>query len=235
MGMYMENYYDELIKEIQDLITSAKSEEAMFLIKKEFSMPYIPQDVEEKLKELRKTVRYSLADKSKTTEETLDALLDDLQGNPQQQLAACSKITNHNLRDCIEEIQNYLKGEPYPEAAALLVEAIAEQEIQEEFVWNKQDIEYTFYGDSVTPCAKSKGFLCALSYLQKWFAKNLDMYEMSKTLLIHEVFMFLPLSYEESEGKALAFDVFEQICQMMGREDMIKKVSKEVGILNVKS
>lgn len=231
----MENYYDEIVKEIQDLIDSEKYEEAMFLLKKEFSMPYIPQDVEDKLTEMLKTVRYALANQSKATEETLDALLDDLQGNAQQQLAACSKISNHNLRDCIEEIQNYLKEEPYPEAAALLVEAIAEQEIQEEFVWNKDGVEYTFYGDSVTPCAKSKGFLCAISYLQKWFAKNLDMYEMSKTLLIHEVFMFLPLSYDESEGKDLAFDVFEQICQMMGREDMIPIVSKEMGISNVMS
>ena len=61
------------------------------------------------------------------------------------------------------------------------------------------------------------------------------MYEMSKTVLVHKVFMFLPLTYEEEEAKALAFDVYEQICEMMGREDMIGKVAKTLGIPEIKS
>lgn len=50
------------------------------------------------------------------------------------------------------------------------------------------------------------------------------MYEMAKTMLVHDVFMFLPLSYEEDEGQSLAFDILEEITRMMDRNDILEDV-----------
>lgn len=223
----MENYYDEILEEIRKRIDEKEYNQAMQLIQKELSMPYIPAEVEPELRNLQNQVKFFLNDAKKTSQQSIDDLLEGLRGNARQQLASCASISKYNLRDYVPEIQSYLSQDPYPEAAALLVEEIAEQEIQEEFVWNKDGVEYQFYGDSLTPCALSKGFLKACEYLQKWFDKNLDLYEMSKTLLVHEVFMFLPLSYEEEEGEMLAYDIFEQICHMMGRDDLLQTVHKK--------
>lgn len=53
----MENYYNEIIEEIKNAIKKGEIEEADYLLKKELSMPYIPQDVETELYKLKKILR----------------------------------------------------------------------------------------------------------------------------------------------------------------------------------
>lgn len=224
----MSNYYDEILQEIKDLIDNKEYEEAYSLLRKEKSMPYIPSDVEPQLDALLKDVRFYLSDKKNNTESNLDDLLDSLKGNATEQLLACNELSKKNLRDCIVEIQEYLQSDPFSEAAAILVENIAEQAIQEEFTWNKDGVEYTFYGDSLTPCAESIGFLKALELINSWFNKNPDMLEMAKTLLVHEVFMFLPLSYEEEDSTSLAYDVSEEVCLAMQNEALLKEIQDKI-------
>lgn len=224
----MANYYDEILQEIQDLIDHKQYQEAFVLLKREKSMPYIPRDIEVKLDRMIKDIRYLMSDKKSNTEVDIDTLLEALRGNSQEQLLACNELSKKNLRDCTAEIKEYLSDDPFTEAAAILVESIAEQEIQEEFTWNKDHVEYTFYGDSITPCAKSKGFLQALKLLESWFSKNPDMFEMSKTLLIHEVFVFLPLSYDEDDAESLAYDIAEQICLMMNANAVLIEIQDKM-------
>lgn len=222
----MSNYYDEILQEIKELIDAKEYEQAYSLLRKEKSMPYIPSDIEPKLDALLKDVRFYLTDKKNNTESNLDDLLEQLKGNATEQLLACNELSKKNLRDCIQEIHDYLESDPFEEAAAILVENIAEQQIQEEFTWIKDDVEYTFYGDSITPCSESKGFLKALDLIQEWFNKNPDMLEMAKTLLIHEVFIFLPLSYEEEDATSLAYDVSEEVCLAMNQEILLKEIQE---------
>lgn len=228
----MENYYDEVIQEIKDEIQNKHYAEALVLLKKELSMPYIPKEAEDQFYALLYDLKFQMSDQKNTNERNIDDILDGLHGSSEQQLIACSQLIKRNLREYVEDIQNYLKDDPYTDAAALLVESISEQEIQDEFVWNKDGVEYTFYGDSITPCSKSSGFLQANRFLQQWLDKNPDMYEMAKSLLIHEVFLFLPLSYEEDEGESLAFDIVENICQMMGREDLLEEIKSKIHFHN---
>lgn len=227
----MTNYYDEMIAEIKQNIADGDYAQAFATIKNELSMPYIPEDTEKQLYALLKDLRFQMSEK-RNTERSVDDILDGLRGNSECQLISATQLIKRNLRDYIEEIQEYLKDDPYPEAAALIVEAIAEQEIQDEFIWNKDGVEYTFYGDSLVPCSHSKGFLKANALLNQWLNKNPDMYEMAKTMLVHDVFMFLPLSYEEEEGQSLAFDILEEITRMMDRNDILEDVKKQIGYVS---
>ena len=227
----MMNYYDEMIAEIKQNMADGDYAQAFATIKKELSMPYIPEDTEEQLYALLKDLRFQMSEK-RNTERSVDDILDGLRGSSECQLVSAAQLAKRNLRDYIEEIQDYLKDDPYPEAAALIVEAIAEQEIQDEFIWNKDGVEYTFYGDSLVPCSHSKGFLKANALLNQWLNKNPDMYEMAKTMLAHDVFMFLPLSYEEDEGQSLAFDILEEITRMMDRNDILEDVKKQIGFVS---
>lgn len=225
----MQNYYDEILEEIQNLLHAKRYEEAKALIEKELSMPYIPCEVEEKLKQLFRDYRYESSEKKGIVQKDIDEFLDGLKGDAQQQLLSVQALSKLNLRQYIDEIQQYLMHNPFPEAAALLVESIGEQCIQEEFVWIKDGVEYTFYGDSVIPCAKSQGYLEARKYLKQWLDKNIDMYTMAHMILVHEVFMFLPLSYEAEDALSLAYDVVEEICHMMHREDLLQQIQMQIG------
>ena len=48
----MNNYYDEIIDEIKQLITDGQNDLAYSKILNELNMPYIPSDIEKKLQEL---------------------------------------------------------------------------------------------------------------------------------------------------------------------------------------
>lgn len=227
----MENYYDEILEEIRSLMTQGKNEEAFARVNQELSMPYIPPDVEPELKKYRRELNYRLSEKEGTHEESTDVLLERLHGKPEEQLGAAASLSSRNLRDLVPEINAWLGKDPQPEAAALIVEAIAEQEIGDEFVWNRDGVEYTFWGDSVTPVARSSGFQKANQYLYDWFGNdNPDLYEMAKTLLIHEVYLFLPLSYGEQEAQDLAYEMAENVCQLMGNEEALQEIRKRLGM-----
>lgn len=223
----MASYYDEVLEEIQDLMDENKNEEAMQIVKKELSMPYIPSDVEPQLKKLKRELDYRCSLDRQRTEISSDALLEKLHGKEAEQLSAAAALSSRNLREFLPEIQNWLEDNPFPEAAALMIEAIAEQDIKDDFTLRTNEVEYDFYGDSVTPVAESEGFLEADKLLYDWLGmKHPDLYEMARTLLIHEVYMFLPLSYEKEEAVDLALDVCEQVCTLMDCPDVLEQVRK---------
>ena len=225
----MTNYYDEILTEIENLIKEGKYGDANFLVQKELNMPYIPVDVEQKLNSFKRELNYHLSDEKEIREDSLDSLLRKLKGKPKSQLAAASVLVTRNLRECLVEIKDYLSKDPCPEAAALLIEGLAEQEISDEFTLIKNGVEYTFWSDDIIPVHKSEGFLKAQSYLKDWLENDHpDFYEMAKTLLIHEVYVFLPLSYEEDEAEELALTMLKQVSDMMDEGEIYQKVSKQL-------
>ncbi len=224
----MDNYYEEILNEIRALRDAGDIAEASALLKRELNMPYIPEEAEQQMRKLQKDLVYLAAEKKETTETSLDELLRRLKGKPKSQLAAASRLAERNLRGCIEEIRDYLAKDPCPEAAVYLVDAIAEQQIGEEFVLMKDGVEYTFWGDDVIPAARSKGFLKADRYLKEWLeVKNPDLYYMCRSMLIHEVYMFLPLSYDEDEAEDLAFEMVKAVSAMMDDGETAERIRRQ--------
>ena len=212
----MSDYYSEILSEIDSLIDDGEPEAAMAAIRRELRMPYIPADIEPQLKQRLRDLTYLLSEKKETSEPPLEKILQGLRGKEAEQLAAAARLASRNLRDCLPEIQDYLASDPCPEASAMILESIAEQEIRDEFVMVRGGVEYTFFGDSMTPVAQSAGFLRADRYLKEWLENDHpDFYSMARTLLIHEAYMFLPLSYEEDEAKELALEMLEKVSAMM--------------------
>lgn len=226
---FMENYYTEIIEEITSLIQDEKFEEADVLLKRELQMPYVPGDVEEKLRALKKDIQYARSEKSQNKELSIDTLLSQLHGSAESQLSAVESLCKRNLREYIEEVQDYLAHEPNTEAASLLIDAIAQQEIGDEFTYCKEGIEYTFWGDAVTPVAKCEGLLEALRYLYEWLGvKYPSLYEMGKKMLVHKVYVSLPLTYEKEEGMYLAYDVCENLLVMMDENELLETIRRKL-------
>lgn len=212
----MPAYYEEVIEEIRELIADKKYQEACWTLSKELDMPYIPPETEDELKKLKRDLDYLMSENREGREPSVMSLLDLLKGDAQAQMNAVSYLCGRNLREYEKEIGEYLSHEPCAEAAALVIEALQEQKINEEFTLAKDGIEYTFFPDEVTPVAESEGFLKALEFLDEWLSNDHpDYYEMCRTLLIHECYVFLPLSYDASEAHDLAAGIFEQVSRMM--------------------
>ena len=198
------NYYDDVIQEIRQAIHSSDLEEAAFLLKREFSMPYIPREAEAQLRKLEKELRYLQSEKKEDTELSLEKLLKMLKGKPETQLRAADQLTRRNLRSITSELQDWLSKDPLPEAAAVILEGLAEQQVPEEFVYAKDGVEYTFFGDALTPVSESGGYRRALAILKEKYMKEPSMLEMAKTLLAGRCYMALPISFEEEDGEFLA-------------------------------
>lgn len=207
------NYYEEILNDIQRALDKQELEEAGFLLKRELEMPYIPKEYEDALLEKKKEYLYLKGNKTTSHTESLESLLHKLKGKPQSQLYAAEKLFEHNLRTCIEPLQDYLSKDPVPEAASLVIEALIEQEINAEFVYTKDGIEYTFYPDSLTPLMRSPGFFGALKRCEKELSKNPSVQEMVKTLIIKEAYARLPMEIEEEESEALFDQCYKEVQQ----------------------
>lgn len=218
----MENYYTEILNEITSLVNEKKYDDADVLIQRELRMPYIPSGVEEQLQSLKKDICFARSENCRSHEADLSEILERLHGNAESQLSAVENLCHRNLRDLIPEIQDYLKNSPNPEAAALLMDGIALQEVPDEFVYEREGIEYTFYGDCLTPVSKCRGLKEAMPFLYEWLGvHNPSAWEMARKMLVHEVYIALPLTYEESEGYGLALKVCRKVADLLGDPDIM--------------
>ena len=232
----MDKYYEEMIAEVESLMNEKNYEEAFYMIKKELNMPYVPQDIEKQLLKYQRDIQYYMSDAHEQKEVSLNTLLNKLKGNDQSQLMAVSQLDRFNLRQCLYEIKDYLAKDPCPEARALLINTIAQQEIQEEFTVEKDGLEYSFYGDSVTPVEKSIGLLKAENYLNEWLANDSpDLYEMAKTVLVHQAYLYLPLSFEEEESLPIAKMALEEVSSLMDDGETYKRIMKQLNDLALMS
>lgn len=219
----MDNYYDEILSEIRELISMKKYDEASLIVERELSMPYIPMEIEKTLHEMKKDIRYGKSENRTAKENSLDDLLDGLHGDAARQLASVNGLCSRNLREITDEIREYLMHDPFPEAAALLINAIAQQKIEEEFTLVRDGVEYTFEGDCLTPVDQCAGYLKAEKLLYSWLGmKYPSVYELAKKVLVHETYMFLPLCYEEDEAKDLAYECAMQTADML-QDDLLKE------------
>ncbi len=224
----MNGYYSEIIEEIRELIRQDHPADALFLIKKELAMPYIPQECEEILQLLKKDAVYRMAEKRTEKEETAGVLLRKLKGRPQEQLAAAEALSSKNLREVTAQIREYLAKDPFPEAAALVIDALAEQEVAEEFVMVRDGLEYTFWGDAVTPVHKSEGFLEALKLLEFLLEKEPALLEMARSVLVHTAYMYLPLSYDKEEARMIALQAVRRVGEAMGDPEAADKAERKL-------
>ncbi len=211
------NFYDEILETIDECVNAGRLEEAHAILQRELGMPYIPAEAEEALHSREHRLRFLLNENREPKEWSLDKTLDRLlHGNATDQLAAAAKLADRNLRSCTAELQEYLSRDPLPEAAAILIDSLAEQQVNEEFTYRKDGTEYTFWADAVVPVSRSGGFRRAAGILEDCYAKDPVKAQMAKEVLINECYLFLPLSYDEDEAMVLADTVIAQIDEMMG-------------------
>lgn len=215
--VWMRNYYDEILDKIQELMQDGRFDEAQALVLTELNMPYIPVEFEAKLKEMRLILKEQRND-GKVAELDEADIESYLFGSEEQQLIAVTQLSKQNLRMKLDLLRAYFLSNPSKSAVALLIDSLIEQSINEEFVYDKDGVEYAFNPQHVLRPFDSGGFQVAMSYLEEWFMhQEPSMFELCNQQLIFESFSFLPLSYNEDEGYELALYVTKIIYGLMNR------------------
>lgn len=208
------NYYEEIQREIEQAIKKQAFDQAAFLVRKEREMPYIPSAFESFLKKAEREIRGHHKTNG-TASFSDDQLLDMLKGNGEQQMVAVTALIERNLRMYEKEIAAWLQQSPYPEAAAMMIDALAQQAVAYEFTYEKDGLSYTFYADAVTPVASQAGVQKGLTILESALARNPGLREMARGRFIHEAFMRLPLAIEEEEAAPIVLENIKEICTLM--------------------
>ena len=88
------NYYDEILKKIEELLKDNKQDEVRRIVDDELSQAYIPRDFEEKLNEIKDSLVVDIKTHSLSDEE----IIEYLGGSKEKQLMAVSILDKKNLR-----------------------------------------------------------------------------------------------------------------------------------------
>ncbi|MGP1376641.1 MAG: DUF3196 family protein [Bulleidia sp.] len=208
------NYYEQIRQDIELALQKQELEEAAFLIRKEREMPYIPAAFEAFLDQAERELSANRRT-SKKESFSNEQLLHMLSGNAERQMAAAAALCERNLRAYVPVIADWLQRDPHPQAAALLIDALAEQAVPAEFTYEHNDMTYTFYADAVTPVASQSGVRKALHLVESALARNPGLRDMAHSRLIHEAFLLLPLMIEEEEAETFALESIKEVCTLM--------------------
>lgn len=231
----MSNYYESVIFNIKNHIENDEIKEAKALLNEELKMPYIPNEYENELQRLNQIVESLLKLNEESKQITITQIEKYLNGNDQEQLQAVAVLLDKNLRSHIDLIQNYLCKNPNKEAASLLIDALIEQNISNEFTYICDGIEFNFIPTYLIKPYESDGFLKADNLLQKWISNdNPTMYELCLQMLIHQTYLYLPLSYEEDEGESLALSIAKKVMELLGEDEFYEQLINDYSLNSIK-
>ncbi len=223
----MSGYYEECLNKIQKLIDENLLDEARFLIQQELNMPYVPAEVEEKL-------RAYLLD---TTPDSAIHILSDekireyLCGNENQQLIALRQLENQNVRLYLEEIQHVFDSDPSVLVRIALMEILALQQVSDAFDITMNGMSIEFVPAELELPSRSQGAAKADEYLHDWLENdNPSLLKMCEECLIKEAYLRLPLSIEEDEAQALAVSLLRYVSSLLGNEDEMKALLCEKNV-----
>lgn len=213
------NYYDEILKKIEELLKDNKQDEVRRIVDDELSQAYIPRDFEEKLNEIKNSLVVDIKTHSLSDEE----IVEYLGGSKEKQLMAVSILDKKNLREYVDICNDYLSHEGFKNAKALLLDSLIRQELNDTIYYNDEGMEYEFIPKYQLPIEESDGFLAGNKYLEEYYLKDPSKLKMAKSLLYKELMLTLPITLEESEGLYVAKDICEYIEEAFERDVCIKK------------
>ena len=221
----MNSVYDEILNDIKQALEDGDLEKAHALIDNELNMPYIPPEVEEKLKALNKDLHYQESEKSTKTEIPLDDLLRLLKGNEKSQLVASVQLANRNLRNCLDEIKDWLSKNPCVEAASYIIEALSEQKIETEIDYNKNGNLIHFSTKDIKPVIEIPGFIEGAKFLRKYLEVNHpDILQMTWAIFVHSAYINYPDQFTPQEGLDAAMTAIEEVSNYVDDGETYKEV-----------
>ena len=173
------DYYKELVSNIEKAIESADYDKASKLIDDELSLPYVPKDVLEKLREFKENIPAEDINRTLSEEE----IREYLKGNEYRQLVAVEQLNKLNLREYYDLCNEYLKSDGFINAKVLLIESLVRQEISDEYTMLKDGMLFNFIPRYVMLPEESEGYNTALKILSDYYMKEPSYFLMARNII----------------------------------------------------
>ena len=199
------NYYEELIKNIEELISSNKLDEARKLINEELSLPYIPKDIEEKLLIYSDTLKENSRVRNSLDD---DEIVEYLLSKDEKQLIAVDTLSKKNLRDYIDVCEEFLKGNGNVNAKALLIDSLIRQSINYDFIYVNNSLLLKFNPVNLQIIEETDGFIEASKAISDNYFKDPSKIQLGLQLLFKEAMLSLP---NEIDGKIVSKKIIDYI------------------------
>ena len=162
----MNSYYDTILDRVENEMKRGCFEEAMKLLEEELSMPYIPKEYEERIIAKYNLCRSQLRAQEKVRCSTVEDIGDLLKGSIDEQFQAVEQLRKSNIRNHVDEVREALRTACNDWVKAFLIEALIEQSVSEEFVMEREGLEYRFVPCALTLPGQSDGVNQAVSHLR---------------------------------------------------------------------
>ena len=210
------DYYTEILNDLEKLLADEQYDDALFMIRSELRMPYVPPDFKGKLEEMERRIPSNDEHTLKVPDE--DKIRELLKGDAESQMYAVYSLTNQNLRKHKVLIDDVFSSDVLPQAKDILIYALIEQEISEEFTLNKNGLEYRFVPRYCLLPEESDGYQDAVKQLKEIYLHEPSLYQFAIDLLQEKCFSHLPLSYEAEESGQLVEAITGELAKMFGTE-----------------
>lgn len=212
------SYYLEIKEKIEHLIEQSQYQQALDLVNTELSMPYIPQEFLTDLKNFEQICKSEL-NEGVSSAISFDVISDWLfDVDPIKVESALIALNEVNLRNYVNEIENLLVHHPDKLVNSMILLACMNQQIDYDFKFNKFGLDYEVNPLYVEHPLESDGYLLAKERLSDLSFKEPSLAELLSQLLVQEVIVALPNSYDELEGEMLAFSIYRQGLILLNRE-----------------
>lgn len=213
----MESFYKEMIAELDELISSERYQEAMKKIELELSMPYVPYEVEEALKERLSEFKDTQAKKLSFDDETLEMML---KGNEKDALIAIDYLREINIYRYLDLIQEVFDTQSSHVVKVSLIDTLMKQNVTQEFQCEIEGMQLAFMPCFIEDPFNNDGVDCVKSYLSTWFEHdNASFYQMCIQSLMLESYLRLPFTIEEDEAEALALAICAYVYEAFGQKE----------------
>lgn len=228
--MMEQNYYEECIQKIKQLIEQGEYKEAEHLLMEELSMPYIPSFAEKQFVELERQLHGLMSKQgfNGVLPSEIEASL--LSEDPQVQLMAVQSLAQYSCRSYLDVIQAFFDLRPDPKIQALMIDILIEQQINEEFEIEVDGMNMTFIPLYQERPHETDGYAAAWSLINEWFEnENPALCAMCQQILIQECFLMLPMAYDELEALSLALSIVEHVSLSLDDGASYRKIASQQG------
>ena len=194
-------------------------------------MPYIPKEDEERIITKYNLCRSELRAQEKPRRSAVEDIGDLLRGSIDEQFQAVEQLRKSNIRNHVDEVREALRTACNDWVKAFLIEALIEQSVSEEFVMEREGLEYRFVPCALTLPGQSDGVNQAVSHLREWFEnEDPSFLTFCVETLMQEAYLRLPEDIDESESLMLAMAVAAYVFQAVQSAEAFDRFLQEHGL-----
>ena len=223
-----DNYYEEMIQEVNQLVESKKIDLALLKIEQELKMPYIPSDTEIMLNELASDLKGLINHSYSLSQIEVEELLQS--NNLQKQLKAIDYLKECNCLNYIEVIQEFFNVNKSLNLQALLIDTLINQQINYEFKINYNDLKIDFNPRYIENSYETEGFIKCNELLNDMLSNdNPSFLKLCIDMLNVESFLLLPMAIDYDESLNYCMSIIRYVAKSLGDDTLYDNIKSVEG------